>query len=221
MKLLVKLVAALSAAFAYGAVATVAAQAALLSLLWSDGALTPQKIRKYAAIMYGFDLATTPLEDGTPTAERPAERKRTREEILAERVQASAVLSTRQEAVGISTMDIHGLVQQLSTKRERYEIVKQGFDDLLEQLENDVRTTAIQRVQATLEILQPKQSKDLMMAMLEDQSVAGDDVLGDVLSIIRGLPQDKVKKIFGEFKTEAERAELHRILVALGELDNE
>ena len=69
--------------------------------------------------------------------------------------------------------------------------------------------------------LQPKQSKDMMMAMLQDQPVGGDDVLGDVLTIIRGLPQDKVKKIFGEFKTETEREELHRILVALGELDNE
>lgn len=221
MKWLVKLMALLSAMLAYGAVATVAAQAALVGLLWSDGALTPQKIRKYAAILYGFDLATTPLENSVAASAQPPERSRTREEMLAERVQANTALATRQQAIGIGTTDIHGLVQQVSTKRERYQIVKQGFGDLLKQLENDVRTTAIQRVQATLEVVQPQQSKDLMMAMLQDQSVPGDDVLADVLTIIRGLPQDKVKKIFGEFKTEAERAELHRILVALGALDTE
>ena len=43
--------------------------------------------------------------------------------------------------------------------------------------------------------------------------------LGDVLAIIGGMPQDKLKKIFKEFKTEEERTVLNRILLAIGELD--
>jgi hypothetical protein len=108
----------------------------------------------------------------------------------------------------------------LSTKRERYEIVKHGFEDLLVQLEQDVNTSALTEVRHTLEVLQPKQSKDLMIDMLQDgDTTADDNVLDDVLAIIRGMPQDKLKKIFGEFKSEEERTVLNRILLAIGDLD--
>ena len=70
----------------------------------------------------------------------------------------------------------------------------------------------------TLEILQPRQSKELVLRMLRDEGVdAQDDVVADVVTIIKGMTQDKLKKLLGEFKTNAEQAELHRILVEIGE----
>jgi hypothetical protein len=59
-----------------------------------------------------------------------------------------------------------------------------------------------------------------MIDMLQDGDISPeDDVLGDVLAIIRGMPQDKLKRIFSEFKSEEERTVLNRILLAIGELD--
>ena len=61
-----------------------------------------------------------------------------------------------------------------------------------------------------------------MIDMLNDGDVTPeDDVLGDVLAIIRGMPQDKLKKIFREFKLEEERQVLNRILLAIGEIDTQ
>ena len=61
-----------------------------------------------------------------------------------------------------------------------------------------------------------------MIDMLNDGDVSPeDDVLGDVLAIIRGMPQDKLKKIFREFKLEEERQVLNRILLAIGEIDTQ
>ena len=213
-----KLIDAAGAAFVYVCVATMVAEAIIIAASWQSGALQTTKLQKYAAIVYGFDLAELDI-DGERREAAEANDSLTRDQLLASRVQSNATLATRQEAIRKGADDIHLLVQSLSTKRERYEIVKDGFDDLLAQLEVDVNQTALTEVRRTLEVLQPKQTKDLMIDMLEDGDVTPeDDVLGDVLAIIRGMPQDKLKKIFSEFKSEQERTVLNRILLAIGEL---
>ena len=77
------------------------------------------------------------------------------------------------------------------------------------------------RGQRTLENLQPKQAKDTLLRILEDEGKdPEDDVLADVVAIVRSMPQEKLKKILGEFKTEAERTTLHRIMLEIGEIED-
>lgn len=216
-----KLIGTAGAAFVYACVATTVAEAIIVASLWQSGAFDATKMRKYAAVIYGFDLATLDIDGKQPKA---GETNATlaRDELLDSRVRSNATLAARQEAIRKGAEDIRVLVQTLSTKRERYEIVKDGFDDLLVQLEQDVNNTALTEVRRTLEVLQPKQTKDLMIDMLEDgDATPEDDVLGDVLAIIRGIPQDKLKRIFSEFKSEEERTVLNRILLAIGELNTQ
>ncbi len=215
-----KTIAVANTGFVYVCIATTVAELIIVASLWHAGAFETTKMRKYAAIVYGFELATLDL-DGQQTKATETDDRMTRDELLDSRVQSNETLATRQEAITKGSDDIRGLVQTLSTKRDRYEIVKGGFDKLLAQLETDVNDTALTEVRRTLEVLQPKQTKDLIIDMLQDGDVApGDDVLADVLAMIRGMPQDKLKKIFGEFKTEEERTILNQILRAIGELDS-
>jgi len=215
-----KLMGTAGVAFVYACVATTVAETIIVASLWRSGAFETTKVRKYAAVVYGFDLATLDIGGGKPKAIEPTTAILTRDELLDSRVKGNAALATRQQAIRKGAEDIRVQVQTLSTKRERYEIVKDGFDGLLVQLEKNVNDTALTEVRRTLEVLQPKQTKDLMIDMLQDGNVTPeDDVLGDVLAIIRGMPQDKLKKIFGEFKSEEERTVLNRILLAIGELD--
>jgi hypothetical protein len=218
MRILSKLIGVAGAAFIYACVATTIAEAIVLVALWRSGAFETKKVQKYAAVIYGFELKDLNIDGVKPTT---IEQKATqsREELLDSRVRDNATLVSRQDAIKKGADDVRLLVQALSTKRERYEIVKSGFNDLLVQLEQDVNDSAITEIRSTLEVLRPKQTKDLMVTMLRDGNVtANDDVLDDVLVIIGGMPQDKLKKIFGEFKTEEEREELNRILLNLGEL---
>ncbi|MDA1053684.1 MAG: hypothetical protein O3C40_24815 [Planctomycetota bacterium] len=213
-----KLMGGAAAAFVYACVATAVAEGIIVASLWRSGAFETTKVRKYAAVMYGFDLAALNVDGKQQKAIEP--NTMTRDELLESRVNSNPALATRQTAIRKGADDIRALVQTLSTKRERYEIVKDGFDDLLVKLEQDVNDTALTDVRQTLEVLRPKQSKDLMIDMLRDGDVTpADDILGDVLSMIRGMPQDKLKKIFSEFKTEEEKTVLNRILLAIGELD--
>ncbi len=215
-----KLLGAAGAAIAYVCVATTVAEVIIVAGLWQSGAFETTKMRKYAAVVYGYDLAKLNLDGKKPKSADPATETLTRDELLDSRVKSNATLATRQEAIRKGANDNRLLVQSLSTKRERYEIVKDGFEDLLVQLERDVNNSALTEVRRTLEVLQPKQTKDLMIDMLQDgDATAEDNVLSDVLAIIRGMPQDKLKKIFSEFKSEEERVVLNRILLAIGDLD--
>lgn len=219
MRIVGKLLTAASAAFVYACVATTLAEAIAITSLWQSGAFETTKVQKYAAVVYGFDLAKLSIGEKSPQPTDPA-TSLTRDQLLDLRVKSSAALNTRQEAIRKGADDIRVLVQTLSTKRERYEIVKRGFDDLLVELEKDVDDSALTEVRRTLEVLQPRQTKDLMIDMLRDgDATPEDDVLGDVLAVIRGMPQDKLKRIFSEFKTEEERTVLNSILLAIGELD--
>ncbi len=220
MSMLGKLLGAAGTALIYACVATAVAETIIVASLWRSGAFETTKMQRYAAVVYGFDLATLNI-GGTKTKATAAEPKATltRDQLLDSRVKSNATLATRQEAIRKGADDIRALVQTLSTKRERYEIVKRGFDDLLVKLEKDVDDSALTEVRRTLEVLQPKQTKDLMIDMLRDGDATPDDhVLDDVLAMIRGMPQDKLKKIFSEFKTEDERTVLNSILLAIGEL---
>ncbi|MBI2477802.1 MAG: hypothetical protein HYV60_03885 [Planctomycetia bacterium] len=221
MRIVGKLLGVASAAFVYACVATAVAETIIVASLWQSGAFDKTKVQKYAGIVYGFDLADLNIGGKKPkTAATEPQVSLTRDQLLESRVKSNATLATRQEAIRKGADDIRALVQTLSTKRERYEIVKKGFDDLLVNLEKDVDDTALTEVRRTLEVLQPKQTKDLMIDMLRDgNATPEDDVLGDVLAMIRGMPQDKLKKIFSEFKSEEERTVLNSILLAIGELD--
>ena len=216
-----KLMGAASAAFVYACVATAIAEAIILGSLWQSGAFEQTKMQRYAAIVYGFELTDLNI-DGKKSAKSDGDTEMTRDELLDSRVKSSETLITRQDAIRKGADEIRVFVQSLSTQRERYEIVKGGFEDLLAELERDVNTTAITEVRRTLEVLQPKQTKDLMIDMLRDGDANPEDnVLDDLLAMIRGMPQDKLKKIFTEFKSEEEREMLNRILLAIGELEAE
>ncbi|MCA9143469.1 MAG: hypothetical protein KDB05_11815 [Planctomycetales bacterium] len=216
-----KLLGAAGSTFVYICVATTVAETIIVASLWRSGAFETTKMQKYAAVVYGFDITELNLGGNKAKPTDPI-ASMTRDQLLDSRVKSNPTLLTRQEAIRKGADDIRALVQALSTKRERYEIVKRGFDDLLVKLEDDVDSSALTEVRRTLEVLQPKQSKDLMIEMLQDGDVDPEDnVLEDVLAMIRGMPQDKLRKIFTEFKTEEERIVLNNILLAIGELDTQ
>mgnify|MGYP005841939357 CR=1 FL=1 len=209
----------LRAALAAACVGTTAAQAIGLAVLSSQGALRREKIAAYAAVIYGFDLRDLAGQGHAPphTAAHPPTTPR--DAIVARRTGKDTLLADRLKALKSESSEIHNRLRQLKENRERYDLVEKSFLDLLDQLERDAGTAALQEVQSTLEVLQPKQAKDVILAMLHDEKAdSTDDVLGDVVAIIKSMPQEKLKKIFGEFKSDSEQQTLHRILVQIGEL---
>jgi hypothetical protein len=206
---------ALFAALLYLCAATTVAESIGMGMLWNQGMLTPDKITKYGAVLYGFDLRD--LERSETDA--PSDSETAGGDRLMERVQQHPLVHDRLAAVTSENGSIHDRTNNLRINRERFETVKDSFDDLLNQLETEASQSSLQEVQRTLEVLQPKQSKDLLLRILEDAPAPGEDILADVVAIVQAMPQDKLRKIFGEFKTERERETLHRILLEIGEVN--
>lgn len=197
-------------------VATVIAQGVLAGALWYQGALTRQKMERYAAILYGIPAKSLP-SPGASTDEQQETTSASLE--LEERARQDPLLADRETALQRSFLDFVGLVQELKKKRQRYDFVKQSFEDLLEELEQQLSTSALTEVQRTLEVLQPKQAKELVLQMLDEEDPDDRErALQDVVTILTTMSADKLKKIAAEFKTDEERRTLHEILVEIGNL---
>ena len=215
--LLSKIPGLLASALAIACAATVAAQATGLVWGWSKGALNPEKVVRYAGVLYGLD----PLDMEPPKSrsKEPVE-PRTREEIIADRVRHTPVLVERSHTVEQTTDDLRSVTLMLRRSREKYVTARDGFEALLNQLETETEGRSLRELQITLEIIAPKQSKDILREMLNaPSSDPADNVLGDVVTVLKTLPDDKLRKVLAEFKTDEERQLLHAILIEIGELD--
>ncbi len=205
------------AAIIYCCVATVLAQTGAIAVLASQGVLTREKLFQCLATLYGVDLHAIEEEaakaNQPPPPEQPAFA-----EVVKQRALASRDLELRETAVDKALVDVRALTAQLKTERERYDQLKQQFDARLAQLEEVFTNTSIQEVQRTLEVLNPKQSKDQILRMLDEASPEElQRVERDVVTILKAMPLDKRKKILGEFKTDEEAQKLHDILKQIRE----
>jgi hypothetical protein len=206
----------LFAALLYLCAATTVAESVGMGMLWNQGMLTRDKIANYAAVLYGFDLHDLQR----PEADPDSDPENAGADHLMQRVRQHPLVRDRLAAVTSETGSIHDRTNNLRISRERFETVKDSFQDLLSQLETEASESSLQELQRTLEVLQPKQSKDLLLRILSDSpATAEESVLGDVVAIVQAMPQDKLRKIFSEFKTEQERETLHRILLEIGDVN--
>ena len=88
-------------------------------------------------------------------------------------------------------------------------------------LEEQVVIASLGDVQRTLETLAPRQAKDILLRMLEEEGLTeGDDVVSDVVTIVKAMPAGKLKNIQAEFKTDGEQEVLHRLFMEIAELTN-
>lgn len=197
--------------------ATVAAQLAGVGMAWSRGTISRDKVVRFAGIVYGLD----PL-DLVPQSQRNQQQPepKTREEILADRVQKTPRLNERMSAISKRSEEIRGVTLTLRLNRDRYVEKRDSFAKQLDQLEAETVTRALREVQITMEVAPPKQAKEILRSMLTAPSKDPvDNVMKDVVGIIKALPDDKLRKILAEFKSEEERQLLHQILVEIGDLD--
>jgi hypothetical protein len=86
MGILGKLIGTAGVAIAYACVATTVAEAIVVASLWQSGAFETTKLRKYAAVVYGFDLATLNIDDPKPKAMEPTTTALTRDDLIDSRV---------------------------------------------------------------------------------------------------------------------------------------
>lgn len=207
-------------AFGYCCLATVLVQAGGGALLWSQGKLTPEKISRYTAIAYGLDVTDLPPETSTSEKNDDADQDMTHDQLLAKRVSANTMLADRKIAMKQEADTIRSMEKELKSERDRRATVRKNFRSYLDDLEKQVVIASLRDVQRTLENLSARQAKDIILRTLDDEGLdPSDDVMADIVTIIKEMPEAKLKKILGEFKTDQEQEMLHRIVMEIGDLN--
>jgi hypothetical protein len=190
-------------------------------MLWFKGALGGDRVMGMLAALYGID--TSRVAPAAAAKETNGEQP-SLDDLLQKRLLASLDLDLRESAVDKSLGDLRNIETQIKTESQRLDAWKLSFDKRLQELETKAADAALQEIQQTLEVMNPKQAKDQIIRVLEAPPVIEQDrPLQDVVSILTTMPLDKRKKILSEFKSPQEMETLAVILreIRLGMPDSE
>ena len=207
-----RLLAILGQAFVYFCTATVLAQAIVLAVLWQKGYLTQSRLHKVLAALYDVDVLA--IRDRlVAEAEAANEEQDSYEQQLRRAIEQSLHLDLRETAIEKGFLDLVNLQTAVQTEHDRFAEMRDQYDAKLEGLANVAKDEALQRLQQTLETMQPAQAKDQLLRMFEDGAVE------DVVQLLINMPTSKQKKVLAEFQTDEDARQLYEILkrIRLGE----
>jgi len=197
-----------AAAFAYLCVATVLATGVGAAILIATNRVDSSKAYSILAIVYGIDEDKIREQMDEESQPEKDNEEPDMQAVIDARARRHLALDFRIQALDTGIENIRGMQANLAEERRRYDQLKTSFDDRLKKLEEGVRDDAIVELQRTMEAIDARQAKEQMMIMLERD----DNSMQDVVTILKGMPNDKRKKIIAEFRSEEEKQKLADIL---------
>lgn len=214
-----KLLNLLTGAVVYFCVGTVLAQAVGGAFVYSRVGFDRDKLFRLLAVVQNVDLES--LRAKHEAAKLPEHSEQVSpEDVVRARLAKDLHLDLRETALDKALGELRTLEGKLKTDRERYDELKAGFDERLKEIERGASDLSLQEVQRTLEVIQPKQAKEQILRMLEeDEEEAARKAMTDVVTILKAMPLERRKKIIAEFKSAEDAEKLGEILkeIRLGE----
>lgn len=200
-------------------IATLIAEAALLGLAWQRNWLRPERMQRAKEAFYGVRrkeirtrLTSAKTKDGAAQADQATYDRANRISDLPLRTSVS-----RRDSVEIGVER-----NSLQIDQSRYEQTRIGFDRALDGDISRLEVAAIDAVQGLLEQLPPRGAKEHLMLML---TAPGDNdpkqSLSDVVMVMRRISPDRRRKIFAEFQTPEEAAQVEAMLRRIREVESE
>lgn len=185
-------------------VATVLAEVAILAMGFWKGNLTQDHVTQTIALLNGIDISGQRLQKAIAKGkEVPVP---SREEVVNARAAKIKELDDRSMALQRERSQLDELRKTLETEKKLFDDRRLAFESKLNDLSKGLQDTSLGEVQRTLEALPPDQSKDQLLRMWKNGQNK------DVVSILKGMPIDKRKKVMGEFEGEEQRLVLNEML---------
>jgi hypothetical protein len=193
----------LGAGITYFCIATVLAQGALVGYLWSRGALSRDKLNQMTWVARGELHAAARRAAGKSDAEKSSVTLADIESSHSVRLRQ---LELREQAAQNVLQQVRFEMDTLTSAKDRFDRVYETFKKQLGQDKAAAIAAGNENARLLLESIKPKQSKELIMAMLEA------DEIDEVVTLFEAMPIVKRAKIAAEFKTEEETKKLDDIL---------
>jgi hypothetical protein len=194
----------LLALLGYLASATVITIALGFGYLWHTERLTDDKMFRMIALLEGVDLqqiadAQKKTVDEIPPEEASMDAVIGRQQILDRNYEVKLLELKR------GRQEYDNSYENLKVKIDRYDQLARTWQDKLTQQEQQTSLENIGKVVSDLEQVKPGTAKDLLMRWIAE------DRMGDVITLLGKMSENKKGKILNSFTTAEELDKLHQI----------
>jgi len=190
--------------FLYFCAATLLAEVIILGYLWSSWELGRGKLIQMLAIAQGVDLAAE-ASDLSDLDEVPPEEPSYRE-LIGARDTMLRDLELRELALDNALARLSTEQAQLAEDRKKVQQLRDEVQTQLAAWQEGAKATGRETVGRILESIKPKQAKDLLLEMLDN------DEINDVVIMLGAMTESKRAKIIAEFKTPDETKRIGDVL---------
>ena len=205
-----RLIGGLGALVVYFCVATVLAQTTLTVYLASTWGIDRSRLVQMLAIAQGVDLFAL-KEEAKNDDDIIAPEQVSFEQILEQRAKNVHHLQLREQALRDGLSQLSFEQRKLIEEKKRYKQLRQVFEEQLLAQQEGAVADGRDEVRRILESAKPKQSKELLVQMLQN------DETDAVVRMLVGMPDVKRAKILSEFKTPNELVQLGEVLKRIRE----
>ncbi len=205
-----RLIGGLGALIVYFCVATVLAQTTLAVYLASTWGIDRTRLVQMLAIAQGVDLFAL-KEEAKDDDDISAPEQVSFEQIVEQRAKNVHHLQLREQALRDGLEQLSFEQRKLIEEKKRYKQLRQVFEEQLLAQQEGAVANGRDEVRRILESAKPKQSKELLVQMLQN------DETDAVVRMLVGMPDVKRAKILSEFKTPNELVQLGEVLKRIRE----
>lgn len=196
--------------FACFSIATLLAQAIIFGYLLLSWQLDREKVIQMLAIAQGIDLFAAQKEAQGDQEEVPPEQP-SYQTWVERRATMFRDLELREVALENALDRLNVEQGQLTEAREAFRQVQESFKVQLAAAKAEAATEGMLTLGSILESIKPKQAKEQIKEM------ADNDEIDKVVVLLRGMSDTKRAKILAEFKTTEEVEQVAEILRLIGE----
>ena len=206
-----RLLAMLGQAFLYFCVGTVIATVVGLAMLYQKGAFSDDRMLNMWAALHGIPVAGDAA--GSASDARDPEEQPSYDDIVMKRALAAKDLELRENTLDKALGEMRTIELKIRTEQDRFDRLVVSYEEKLQSLEANAADAAILETQRTLEALPPKQAKQQLLNLLDDEPSPGiESPMAAVVALVKALPMERRRKILQEFKSQEEDDKLAEIL---------
>ncbi|XZE46562.1 hypothetical protein SH467x_001848 [Pirellulaceae bacterium SH467] len=177
---------------------------AIIGMAAAKGNFDRDTLVKIVALLSGIDIQGDRLAAAIQSGK--AAPVPTYDEVLDAKVKALLQSDSRSAALDRYKKELDDRAKRLQEESDRHNALVAEFKKTVAQAEEARQTESQQQIREILEALDPAAAKQQLVAMLEKEQKA------EVISIMKALDADKLKKILAEFADLADQQKISEIL---------
>jgi hypothetical protein len=186
-------------------VATLLAQAMLVAYYWATWGMNGEKVLQMLAIAQGVDLFAAQKDAQAGQDEVPPEEP-SYQDWVDRRATMFRDVELREQALANAVARLRSEQQQLADDRKTSDRVEKAFEARLASLKEGAEAQGREAVGRILESIKPKQAKDQIIEMLDNNEN------NEVVLLLNAMSSSKLSKVLAEFKTPEENEKIGEVL---------